>query len=298
MRLAPGFGSGKGAAVTSTEPLYPPPQWFPGSSVNFAENILRNCHDPTLANKDAVITCYEPSFPSSSPNDVRSLDFRRSSLTHPEFYAEVARSAAAFRSLGIKKGDVLSAYSSNNGPSLIALLAASAIGAVWCSISSDSSPEAVLDRFSTVRPRWVVSVEDVRYNGKKWGHVDKLKEVLRRLEADRKEGERPVEGVIVARGPSGETSLDWQGDAAQQHSQHGEKWMSWESFQALGDAAAGEKIPFERMDFNAPLWILFSSGTTGKPKAIVHRAGGMLLQLAKEHLLHSGLDKSDVLFRE
>lgn len=272
----------KGPSVASDDPLYPPPHWFPGSRINFAENMLRNHAHPELKDKPAVISTFEA--------DSSGAKFSDTTLTHAQLYQQVAQAVEAFRKVGVKKGDVVAAYSSNNIPALVTFLAASSIGAIYCSISADSAPEAVLDRFETVRPKWITTVEWVRYNGKKWGHLDKIRETLRRLERTRKDGEQAVQGIILAPGPDGQVS-------SQQVLQpiESENWITWADFLATGSAAS--KIAFEPLDFNDPLWILFSSGTTGKPKAIAHRTGGMLLQLAKEHLIHTGLQPSDVFFQ-
>ncbi|CAO1632153.1 unnamed protein product [Sympodiomycopsis kandeliae] len=272
-----------GPGVSSEEPLYPPPQWFPGSRINFAENLLRKCQEPEFRNKPAVMSVFEPESASEKFTDV--------TLTNIELYTQVAQAVSAFRQRGVQKGDVLASYSANNIPALVTFLACSSIGAIYCSISADSGPEAVLDRFETVRPKWITSVEWVKYNGKKWDHIGKLRETLQRLESSRKEGEQSVEGVILAPGPDGKasnTGKDLEGS---------QEWLSWEAFLQSGQTGVSDSIAFERVDFNHPLWILFSSGTTGKPKAIVHRTGGMLLQLAKEHLIHSGLKSCDVFFQ-
>lgn len=276
-----------GAGVKSSDALYPPPRWFPDSRVNFAENLLRHHDDARLKDKPAVISTFE------ALED--GAEFQATTLTHAQLYAQVARAVAAFQHLGVKQGDVVAAYSSNNIPALVTFLAASSLGAIYCSISADSAPEAVLDRFETVRPKWITSVEWVRYNGKRWGHVGKLREALRRLEETRKEGEQRVEGVVLAAGPGG--PANGPDDDVGAHRVGSERWLTWDEFLNINTTASTQRIPFARLEFNHPLWILFSSGTTGKPKAIVHRAGGMLLQLAKEHFIHTGLTSSDVFFQ-
>lgn len=268
--------------VSSSDDLYPPPMWFQGSKVNYAENLLRHCSNE--GGKVAVTSAFEP-------KDGASLDFSITSVTRSQLLRQVTAAASTLRQAGVRPGDVVAAYSANNIPALVMFLAASAIGAIWCSVAADAAPDAVLDRFETVRPKWIVSVSSVRYNGKRFDHLDKLKQVIERLEASRSSHEQRVEGVVIAPGPDDATLTEDQCGATSTQVQ----CRSWQSFLASSNSSA--PLRYERLDFNAPLWILFSSGTTGKPKAIVHRAGGMLLQLAKEHLLHSGLTKDDVLFQ-
>lgn len=229
-------------------------------------------------------------------------DFTRTVLTRSELYDRVAHISASLRHAGIRAGDVIAAYSSNDAHSLIAALATAAVGAVWCSVAAEAGPEAVLDRFETVRPRFIFSTGAVRYNGKRYGHLEKLGAVLKRL------GELDGQGVldvVVAPGPPGgpadEPTTSDELAAALSLSAGSTQCWSWGDFLSAhstsnlsngsGSTFASSYPPlnFERLDFNAPLTILFSSGTTGKPKAIVHRAGGLLIQLAKEHLLHSNL---------
>lgn len=279
-------GSNFSANVKAGDDLYPPPLWFPGSKLNYAENLLRFCEQG--GSEPAVIAAFEPK--ATGGDD---LDFQTSVLSRTDLRRQVAAAAAAFRQQGVRPGDIIGAYSANNAAALVAFLACSAVGAIWCSVAAEAAPEAVLDRFETVRPRWIVSVDSVRYNGKRWAHLDKLKQVLTRLDTSKGSDQQAVEGVIIAPGPepASESELATFIDATRSPSL---QVSSWNDFLKQCSHASEQPIPYERLDFNAPLWILFSSGTTGKPKAIVHRAGGMLLQLAKEHLLHSGLDSSDV----
>ncbi|CAO1615847.1 unnamed protein product [Parajaminaea phylloscopi] len=280
------------AGVKSGDDLYPPPQWFEGTKLNYAENLLRWCDQDE--GKPAVIGAFEPLARADAP-DAIELDFPHKVVTRGELRRQVAAAAAAFRSQGVARGDVIGAYAANNIESFVASLACSAIGAIWCSVAAEAAPEAVLDRFETVRPKWVISVQSVRYNGKRWGHLDKLRQVISALDASRKSHEGRLEGVIVASGP--EEQQDNVSPQVAALASPTLKSFEWDDFIETGAHARDKPIAYERLGFNAPLWILFSSGTTGKPKAITHRAGGMLLQLAKEHLLHSGLNETDVVFQ-
>ncbi|KAJ9475186.1 putative Acetyl-coenzyme A synthetase 1 (putative) [Pseudozyma hubeiensis] len=266
-------------AIQDDAPIYPPPQWFPGARLNFAENLLRHgVPSSPLADKVAVI--------QSTEVDTTTGELEEYSVTHGELYRMTAKVAAAMRSRGIKPNDCVASYSANNTENLVAFLAASSIGAVWTSAAADFGPEGVLERLRTVRPKILVSVNAVRYNGKVHDHLSKLQSVVDGLEEGRKEDEQRLEGVIVVPYVKGHKVPEDR-----------EGWVSWNTFLGEGVDAGEKPIPFEQLDFNHPLWILFSSGTTGKPKAITHRSGGMLLQLSKEHFIHGGLTPTDVFFQ-
>lgn len=270
-------------AIGDNAPIYPPPRWFQGARLNFAENLLRH-GTRSSANRDDVAVI------QSTEVDTTTGELDESSISYAQLYSMVAQAAAALRSRGIQKNDCVASYSANNTQNLIAFLAASSIGAVWTSAAADFGPEGVLERLRTVRPKVLISVNAVRYNGKVHDHLAKLRSVVEGLEHDRDEQEQRLEGVVVIPHVKTHPVLEpHAGDAA--------RWTSWDHFVAEGASAVDQPIAFEQLDFNHPLWILFSSGTTGKPKAITHRAGGMLLQLSKEHIIHGGLTRSDVFFQ-
>lgn len=186
---------------------------------------------------------------------------------------------------------------SYNSANVVAFLATAAIGAIWISAAADFAPQGVLERLTTVRPKILFAVNAVRYNGKVHDHVEKVRAVVNGLDASvdsSGEGkEQKLEGVILI--PYMVTS------SSPSSAKDMELWKDWDDFlHEEGRPSSGEEeshIDFAQLDFNHPLWILFSSGTTGKPKAITHRAGGMLLQLAKEHLLHGDMSPKDVFFQ-
>lgn len=272
-------------AIADDAPIYPPPRWFEGARLNFAENLLRHGSpkaDEVARKRTAVI--------QSTEVDTTTGQLEESSITYGELYRMVAQAASAMRQRGIKVNDCVASYSANNIDNLVAFLAASSIGAVWTSAAADFGPEGVLERLRTVRPKILLSVNAVRYNGKVHDHLTKLQSVVDGLEADRKPEEQKLEGVIVIPYVRSHPLPESKGS-------NGTVWTSWEHFLSEGSSSADKAIEFEQLDFNHPLWILFSSGTTGKPKAITHRAGGMLLQLSKEHLIHGGLTPDDVFFQ-
>lgn len=279
-------------------PMFPPAEWFTGARLNFAENLLLHGRDEDVA----FIACTE-----------REEDTRR--MTYAELRHNVARASRALRKLGVKVGDTVASYSSNTPENIIAFLAASSLGAVWTSVAPDFGTAGVLERLKTVRPRVLFSVNAVLYNGKLHDHIAKLNTTIEGLttveaSSDERDESEPkakrarlhgnetlLQHVIVVpySGSHPETKergngVDGADDVPGLHRQ------LWDDFLASGDDESDE-MEYEQLDFNHPLWILFSSGTTGQPKAITHRAGGMLLQFGKEHLLHGGMKSDDVFFQ-
>ncbi|WFD26412.1 acetoacetate--CoA ligase [Malassezia nana] len=290
--------------VPENAPMFPPAEWFAGARLNMAENLLKHGRDEDVA----LVACTE------REEDTHSMTYR-------ELRRHVACATRALRKLGIKPGDTVASYSSNSPENLIAFLAASAVGAVWASVAPDFGTAGVLERLRTVRPRVLFSVNAVLYNGKLHDHVEKLNSTIAGLLADGSSGQegstqdtdsteggreskRPrlhaselllVHVVVVPYGGS-HPDKEQRKTGVERLAQDGDLQRHlWSDFLASGEGS--DEIEFAQLDFNHPLWILFSSGTTGKPKAITHRAGGMLIQFGKEHLLHGGLTREDVFFQ-
>ncbi|WFD36514.1 acetoacetate--CoA ligase [Malassezia cuniculi] len=281
--------------------MFPPAHWFAGASLNFSENILHHGR----ADDTALIQCSEIS------KDTHSI-------TYGELRKKVACAVRALRRIGISSGDTVASYSSNSIENIVAFLAASAIGAVWTSVAPDFGTSGVLERLLTVRPKVLFSVNAVLYNGKLHDHVSKLDAtidgILKEQEAETRAAREQAEGeqdepstkrprrepqsllghVIVVPYSGTHPDAKERADGVSGYADGPER-MLWDDFIATGDG--DDSIEFAQLDFNHPLWILFSSGTTGKPKAITHRAGGMLLQFGKEHLLHGGMTRDDVFFQ-
>ncbi|SCK15606.1 acetoacetate--CoA ligase [Vogesella sp. LIG4] len=188
-----------------------------------------------------------------------------------QLYDTVSRLAQALRAHGIRPGDRVAALVPNSPHTLAVMLACASVGAVWSSCSPDFGVQGVLDRFGQIAPRLLFASDSYRYNGKRIALDDKLAALAAALPG--------VERFIVS------TS---EGDSPQLPA--GERICSWDDFIAPYPAAL---IDFEPLPFDAPLYILYSSGTTGVPKCIVHGAGGTLLQHLKEHQLHGDLRPND-----
>ena len=191
-------------------------------------------------------------------------------LSYAELYRQSARLAAALRDLGIGPGDRVAAVVPNIPQAVIGMLATTWLGAVWSSCSPDFGVDGILDRFGQVAPKLLIAADGYRFKGRLIDLRDK------------------VAAVRDGLGPDGAKCLliAWQGTGVLTGS------LDWDALLA-SDA---EPPPFAQLPFDHPLYILFSSGTTGKPKCIVHGAGGTLLQHLKEHRLHTDIRRDDRLF--
>jgi acetoacetyl-CoA synthetase len=198
----------------------------------------------------------------------------RRSLSFREVYDATARLAAALRAAGVRPGDRVAAIVSNMPEAVIGLMATSSVGAIWSSCSPDFGVQGVLDRFGQITPRVLLSVDGYWYGGKRLDVLGKLGEIVDRLPS--------VEQVVVIPYLSEEPELS----AVQ-------RATTLRDFTA---PFAASDIAFERLPFDHPLYILYSSGTTGVPKCIVHGQGGSLLQHLKEHQLQTDLKRGDRLF--
>ena len=197
-----------------------------------------------------------------------------SSVTFAELYAEVSRLAQALRVAGIKAGDRVAGYMPNLPGSVIAMLATTSIGAVWSSCSPDFGVQGVLDRFGQIEPKILFAADGYFYNGKTVDVLPRLREIVQQLPS--------LERVIVVPYTQRSPRIAQVPRAVDVH-----------TFMAPYKPRV---IEFERLPFSHPLYIMYSSGTTGVPKCIVHGAGGTLLQHLKEHVLHVDIKPDDRMF--
>ncbi len=239
----------------------PGARFFPDASLNYAENMLRPI-EGIPDDADALV--------------FRAEDKREARWSWGTLRAEVSRLQQAMRAMGLRPGDRVAALLPNGPAAIAAMLACASVGAVWCSASPDFGPRGILDRFGQIEPRLLIACDGYFYAGKTLSIADKLAEVTAALPT--------LERIVL---------VDMLGEAEATAGRLGETVASLDAFLAPHPPAP---LVFERLPFDQPLFILFSSGTTGAPKCIVHRAGGVLLQHLKEHGLHADVRPGDRLF--
>jgi len=201
-------------------------------------------------------------------------DGQRQVLTHAQLAAQVAGLQQALKAAGIVPGDRVAAVMPNTWQTLVAMLACTSLGAVWSTSSPEFGVHGIIDRFGQIAPKLLIVCAGYQYAGKDIDQVDKVNQVCAQLPG--------LERLIVVPHTRSGTRAD---------EFHAASVSLWDDFFQPGGAPQFTPLPFDH-----PLYILYSSGTTGVPKCIVHRAGGVLLQHLKEHGLHNDLKADDVLF--
>jgi len=234
----------------------PGAEWFAGTNLNYAEHVFADKDDAETAILHA--------------SELRDLDEQ----SWGELRAQVAAAAAGLRALGVERGDRVVAYMPNIPEAIVAFLATASIGAIWSSCSPDFGPASVIDRFAQIEPKVLFAVDGYRYGGKDFDR----RETLAKLQAEMPSLVRTV--VLPYLDP--EPDLAPLRDA-----------IRWNELLAPGEDA---ELSFERVPFDHPLWVLYSSGTTGLPKAIVQSQGGILLEHLKKLHLHVDAHPGDRLF--
>jgi acetoacetyl-CoA synthetase len=242
--------------------VMPGANWFPGTRLNYAEHIFRGPADDEVAVRYA--------------SELRPLSELR--------WGELRKQAAAVRggleALGVTKGDRVAAYLPNGPEALIAFLATASLGAIWSSCSPDFGPGSVVDRFAQIEPKVLFCVDGYRYGGRDFDRLDTIAEVaaqipsLTRIVVFPYLNASPDLSVLESR-PEAAVPMTWA---------------------QLTDLASGTELSFERVPFDHPLWVLYSSGTTGLPKAIVQGHGGILLEQLKKGNLHLDAQPGDRVF--
>jgi acetoacetyl-CoA synthetase len=196
------------------------------------------------------------------------------SLTYAQLYNQVACLAEALKESGVKAGDRVAGFMPNMIETVVAMLATTSLGAIWSSCSPDFGPKGILDRFQQIEPKVLFTADAYAYNGKTYGSLERVSFVLNYIPS--------IESVVVV--PYIEKSPNIS---------RVPKSILYGDFVST---KAGQPIQFEQLPFNHPIYIVYSSGTTDKPKCVVHRAGGILLQHLKELMLNTDLKREDTIF--
>jgi acetoacetyl-CoA synthetase len=199
----------------------------------------------------------------------------RKETTFDDLYAQVAAIADALKARGIEPGDRVAGFMPNVTETVVAMLAATSLGAVWTSCSPDFGFQGVMDRFGQVKPKVLFAADGYYYNGKAHDSLKKVRQIAEEIDSL----EQVVIVEIVEKAPN---IAAIEGAALFSDWQH--------------EQAGVTDIAFEQLPFDHPLYIMYSSGTTGVPKCIVHGAGGTLIQHLKEHQLHCDIGPEDTLF--
>ena len=237
-------------------PAMPDAQWFPGATLNFAEHLLRR-----RDGHPALVAVGE--------------DGSREQLSHAQLAAHVAGLQRALHNAGVGIGDRVAAFMPNTWQTVVGVLATASLGATWSSCSPDFGTQGVIDRFGQIEPKVLIAAAGYRYAGKQLDLTDKLNEILPQLPS--------LERLVIVPYSRVEARpTDYKSAALT---------TLWQDFYQPGGAPQFTPVPFDQ-----PLYILYSSGTTGVPKCIVHGVGGTLLQHVKELGLHTDLGPDDTLF--
>ncbi len=235
----------------------PGARWFPGARLNYAENLLH----------------YRDDHPALIAYNERG---QRRVLSYRQLCTEVARVASGLKEIGIQPGDRVVGFLPNIPETVIAMLAATSLGAIWSSCSPDFGIAGVLDRFGQIEPKVIFTADGYHYAGKTLDSIAPIAGVLSSLPS-------VTTVIVIAQVSSAPDLATLEAD--------GRRALR---FEQMGSPHA--KLQFQRLPFDHPLFVMYSSGTTGKPKCIVHGAGGTLLQHLKEHQLHVDLKRDDRLF--
>jgi len=252
------IGDGPGERIVVDRERMPGARFFPDAKINFAENLLR----PGKGSEadDALVFWGE--------------DQVKRRLSRRDLADAVSRMQQALAAAGIGEGDRVAAVIANMPEAIIGMLAASSLGAIWSSCSPDFGVQGILDRFGQIGPKVLIAVDGYHYNAKPVDIRDKVADVAARLPG--------LAQVVVVPYLHANPDVSAIG-----------KGVTWPDFVTPFDA---RRPRFERLPFNQPLYILYSSGTTGVPKCIVHTAGGVLVQHLKEEGLHCDVQEGDRLF--
>jgi acetoacetyl-CoA synthetase len=233
----------------------PGARWFSGARLNFAENLLRYRDD-----RPALI------FKGEARDSIK--------ITYAELYDEVARLAKSLRLAGVQTGDRVVGFMPNMPAAIIAMLAATSIGATWSSCSPDFGIKGVLDRFGQIKPKVLFTANGYSFKGKNVDSLERIANILKELPS--------IEKVVVVAYTDQDADISAIPNAVHYHD--------------FKSSESNLDIEFEQLPFDHPLYIMYSSGTTGLPKCMVQSAGGILVHHLKELILHTDLKREDTIF--
>jgi acetoacetyl-CoA synthetase len=258
-RVLTGRGS-EGSPIGQRE--MPGARWFEGARLNYAENLLTDRRSAGERDPDETAVLHA--------SELRPL----TELSWGELSAQVAALAEGLRSLGVGRGDRVAAYMPNVPETLVAFLASASIGAIWSCAAPEFGARSVVDRFAQIEPKVLFVVDGYRHGGKDFDRGDALQTIVAGLPT--------VEHTVV---------LPYLDAGASPAGLPG--GLMWEQLRARG---VGASPNYEQVPFDHPLWVLYSSGTTGLPKPIVHGHGGILVEQLKKSQLHLDLHKGERMF--
>ncbi|MEZ9893563.1 acetoacetate--CoA ligase [Vibrio lentus] len=242
--------------------------WFPNAQVNYAENLLHS--SKTLPNELAIWFENERG--------------EQQSYTWQTLYEEVSSVQQWLIDSGVQQGDVIAAYTPYLPQTVIAMLATTSLGAIWTSTSPDFGIESVIERFGQVKPKVLFTCDGYTFNGKTFDMTDKNREIIEHLNELKQ---------VCEIGYLKPTRDLEKSDLKKNKVEHD---MSLQSWQSIINQYQPKPLQFTRVGFNEPLFVLYSSGTTGKPKCIVHSVGGTTINHLKEHQLHCDIKPRDRVF--
>ncbi|MEZ8647953.1 acetoacetate--CoA ligase [Vibrio splendidus] len=247
--------------------------WFPNAQVNYAENLLHS--SKTLPNELAIWFENERG--------------EQQSYTWKTLCEEVSNIQQWLVDCGVQQGDMVAAYTPYLPQTVVAMLATTSLGAIWTSTSPDFGVESVIERFGQVKPKVLFTCDGYTFNGKTFDMTDKNREIIEHLSELKQVCEI---GYLKPSRDLEKSGLE-KNDLKKNKVEHDVSILSWHS---ITNNYQPQPLRFTRVGFNEPLFVLYSSGTTGKPKCIVHSVGGTIINHLKEHQLHCDIKPKDRVF--